>query len=99
MELIHTDVWGPALVSSLRGSKYYMTFIDDVSRKVWVYFLKNKSNVFDTFKKWRALVENETYLKVKCLRSDNGGEYIDQGFKEYYANNEIKMEKTIPATP
>ena len=40
-------------------------------------FLKNKSDVFETFKKWKAMVEIETGLKVKCLRSDNGGEYID----------------------
>lgn len=44
-----------------------MTFIDDSSRNVWVYFMKNKSEVFDAFKKWKAVVENETELKVKCF--------------------------------
>ena len=38
-------------------------------------------------------------MKVKCLRSDNGGEYIDGGFSEYYAAQGIRMEKTIPGTP
>jgi hypothetical protein len=51
LELVHTDLWGPSPVASLGGSRYYVTFIDDFSRKVWVYFLKNKSNVFETFKK------------------------------------------------
>jgi len=69
-------------VASLEGSRYYVTFIDDFSRKVWVYFLKNKFDVFETFKKWKAMVETESGLKLKCLRSDNGGEYIDGGFKE-----------------
>ena len=81
LELVHTDLWGPSPVASLGGSRYYITFIDDSSRKVWVYFLKNKSDVFETFKKWKAM----TGLKVKCLRSDNGGEYIDGGFSEYCA--------------
>ena len=54
LELVHTDLWGLSLVTSLGGSRYYITFIDDSSRKVWVYFLKNKSDVFETFKKWKA---------------------------------------------
>jgi hypothetical protein len=99
LELVHTDLWGPSPIASLGGSRYYVTFIDDSSRKVWVYFLKNKSEVFETFKKWRAMVETETDLKLKCLRSDNGGEYINGGFKEFCAANGIRMEKTIPRTP
>ena len=47
------------------------------------FILKNKSDVFETFKKWKAMIEIETCLKVKCLRSDNGGEYIDGGFSKY----------------
>ena len=45
------------------------------------------------------MVETETSLKVKYLRSDNGGEYIDGGFSEYCAAQGIRMEKTIPRTP
>ena len=47
--------------------------------------MKNKSDVFETFKKWKARVKTETCLKVKCLRSDNEGEYIDRRFSEYCA--------------
>ncbi|RVW31691.1 Retrovirus-related Pol polyprotein from transposon TNT 1-94 [Vitis vinifera] len=89
LELVHTDLWGPSPVASLGGSRYYITFIDDSSRKVWVYFLKNKSDVFVTFKKWKAMVETETGLKVKCLRSDNGGEYIDGGFQSMRLHAEL----------
>ena len=45
------------------------------------------------------MVETEIGLKVKCLRSDNGGEYIDGGFSEYCAAQGIRMEKTILGTP
>ena len=58
LELVHTDLWGPSPVASLRGSRYYyITFIDDSSRNVLVYFLKNKFDIFETFKKWKAMVE------------------------------------------
>ena len=98
-DMVHIDSWGPYRVASLGGSRYYITFIDDCSRKVWVYFLKNKSDVFDTFKMCKAMVEIETGLRLKCLMSDNCGEYIDRGFKEYCVVNGIRMEKTIPRTP
>jgi hypothetical protein len=74
LELVHTDVWGPAHVSSLGGSHYYVTFIDDATRKTWVYCIRQKSDVFDTFKKWKDLVENEIGNRLNCLISDNGGE-------------------------
>jgi hypothetical protein len=59
-----------------------VTFIDDHSKKVWVYFLRQKSEVYEVFKKWKAMVENKTGLKVKKLRSDNGGEYEDRGVQK-----------------
>ncbi|KAE8698394.1 hypothetical protein F3Y22_tig00110597pilonHSYRG00102 [Hibiscus syriacus] len=70
LELVHTDVWGPSPVPSLAGSLYYVTFIDDFTRKVCL-FSEEKSEVFDTFRKWKAMVENETGLKVKRLRAMN----------------------------
>ncbi|KAE8728570.1 hypothetical protein F3Y22_tig00004205pilonHSYRG00040 [Hibiscus syriacus] len=82
-----------------RGSLYYVTFINDSTGKVWVYFLKKKLEVFDTFRKWKAMVENETGLKVKRLRSDNGGEYKNSRFRDFCANNVIKIETTVPMTP
>ena len=63
LELVHTDVWGPAQVSSLGGSHYYVTFIYDATRKVWVYFLRQKSDVFKTFKNGNA------WLKMTLVRN------------------------------
>ena len=78
---MHIDVWGPAQVSSLGGSHHYVTFIDDATRKVWVYFLRQKYDVFQTLNKWKCLVENETRKKLKSLKSDNGGDYYSHEFK------------------
>lgn len=93
LELVHSDVWGLAQVSSLGGSSYCVIFIDDATRKVWVYCIRNKSDVFDIFVKWKALVENETCLKLKCLRSDNGGEYCSNKFDDYCSKNGIRRQK------
>eukprot|EP00253_Pinus_taeda_P027437 PITA_27437 len=89
----------PAQVSSLGGSRYYFTFIDDATRKTWIYCIRNKYDVFDTFKKWKALVENEIRKRLKCLRSDNGGEYCSKEFDRYCLENGICREKTVIGTP
>jgi hypothetical protein len=75
LELVHSDVFGPVSVPSLGGSMYYVSFIDDFSRKTWIYFLRKKSEVFEKFKEFKSLVENQTDKKIKVLRTDNGGEF------------------------
>ena len=77
LDLVHSNIWGPTKVSSIGGKHYFVTFIDDHSHKVWVSFLKHKSKVFVSFRRWKAMVENELGLKIKRLRTDNGGEYED----------------------
>ena len=62
LELVHTNIWGKTFVPSLSASFYFVTFIDDGSRRVIIYFLKQKSDVFDVLKKWLAQVENGTCL-------------------------------------
>ncbi|KAE8689989.1 cytochrome P450 71A9-like [Hibiscus syriacus] len=69
------------------------------AEKLELVHTDKKSEVFDTFRKWNDMVENETDLKVKRLRSDNGGEYRNSRFRDFYANNGIKMETTIPMIP
>ena len=58
LELMHSDVFGPMSVPSLGKSMHYVSFIDDFSRNTWIYFLRNKSEVFYRFKEFKALVEN-----------------------------------------
>jgi hypothetical protein len=99
LELVHIDIWGPYQVSSLGGSRYYVTFTDDATRKNWVYCIRQKSDFFYTFKKWKALVENETRKRSKCLRSENGGEYCSKEFDDYYSYHGIHRENTVPGTP
>ena len=58
--------------------------------------MKHKSDVFETFKKWKAEVENQTGLKVKCLRSYNGGEYEKSEFKAFCVAEGIRLMRTVP---
>ena len=77
--------WGPSRVTSYSGKRYMMTIIDSFSREVWTYFLRRKNEAFPTFKKWKALVENQTGKKVKKLRTDRGLEFCEDDFEEFCA--------------
>ena len=99
LDLIHSDVCGPIPSISLSGYEYYVTFIDDYSRKTWIYFLKNKSDVFEKFKEFKALIENHSERRMKTLRSDNGGEYTSKEFEALCKEAGIKRELTTPYNP
>ena len=75
LELIHTNICGPMKTPSLESQRYFLIFIDDFSRMTWVYFLKEKSEAFTTFKKFKALVEKQKSFSIKTIHSDRGGEY------------------------
>jgi transposase InsO family protein len=83
---------------SLGGALYFVTFIDDHSRKIFLYVLRNKWQVLDVFKEFHAKTERETGRKLKCIRSDNGGEYRGP-FERYCRKFGIRLEKSPPKTP
>jgi hypothetical protein len=81
LDIVHSDVCGPMTITSLSGYVSYVLFIDDFSRKTWIYFLKTKSEVFNKFKEFKALVENLSEKKINILRLDNGGDFTSDEFK------------------
>ncbi|KAH9744862.1 hypothetical protein KPL70_003863 [Citrus sinensis] len=99
LDYAHTDLWGPAQVPSLSGGRYFMSLIDDYSRKVWIYILKTKDQALEKFKVWKSLVENQSGFKLKCLRTDNGLEFCSKVFEEYCQKYGIKRHKTVRFTP
>lgn len=99
MEYVHSDVWDPSPTASLLEKFYYVSFIDDYSKYVWVYFFTHKSKVFPIFKTWRAQVETHIGKRVKYLRSDNGGEYTSEEFQRYCTEEEITCHFTTVYTP
>ena len=99
LDYIHTDVWGPTKAASLGGKHYFVTFVDDFSRRVWVYMLKSKDEVFETFLVWKKMVENQTGRKIKVLRSDNGTEYRNDQFFYFCKEEGISRHFTVRDTP
>ena len=83
----------------LSGKEYFVTFIDDFSRKVWAYPLRRKDQVLSVFQRFITMVETQIGKKVKCLRSDNGGEYMSKAFQDFCDTKGIKRELTAPYTP
>ena len=80
-------------------AKYFVTFIDDFSRKIWIYPIKVKGECLDKFKEFKALVENRCEKKIKMLRSDNGGEFMSNQFREFLKKEGIARQTSTPYTP
>ena len=99
LELVHTDVCGPMKNMSLGGARYFLTFINDFSRRMWVYPFKAKSECFERFMEFKALAEKEVEADIKVLRSDNGGEYISNQFEAYLKAQGIAHQTSTLHTP
>ena len=90
----HSDVCGPMSESSIGGSRYYVTFIDDSTRDTFVYFLKNKSQVLEKFKDFHSYATNASGKGVKTTHTDNGGEYCSKEFEMFLKENGIVHQLT-----
>lgn len=80
-DLIHTGMWGPSPVTAFSGHRYYVTFIDDHTRCTWVYLLKRKFDVSTLLTQFLKMIKTQYSNVVHNIRSDNGGEYICNGFR------------------
>jgi transposase InsO family protein len=96
--VVHSDLFGPVSVPSLGKPMYYVSFTNDFSRNTWIYFLKNKFEVFDRFKEFKALVENQKEKRIKVLRTDNGRDFYGNEFEELCKECGIARKKTTPYT-
>lgn len=73
--------------------------IDDYSRYMWTVLMKEKSEAFTKFKRFRSLVEQETGERIKVLRTDRGGEFTSKEFKDYCDDAGIERHLTAPYSP
>ncbi|GJX46764.1 retrotransposon protein, putative, ty1-copia subclass [Tanacetum coccineum] len=64
IDYVHADLWGPSRVESMSGCRYFLSIVNDYSRRVWVHFLRHKNKAFSKFKEWKQLVENHTEATV-----------------------------------
>ena len=97
VELVHTDVAGPIDPVSRDGYRYALSFTDDFSSAVFVYFLKNKSDTVEATEKF--LADTAPYGKIKCIRSDNGTEFTGKHYQALLSRNGIRHETSAPYSP
>ena len=99
LEYAHSDIWGPAQTQSIGGGRYFLTIIDDFSRKIWLFVMKEKSEAFTKFRDWCKAVETEKGKSLKCLRTDNGLEFLSSQFDDFCKERGIKRHRTVPNNP
>ena len=97
LEFVHCDLAGPISPVARDGFKYALCFVDDYSGINMVYFLKQKSDTLEATEKFFADVA--PYGKVKRIRSDNGGEFMNKEFKSLLRTKGIKHETSCPYSP
>ena len=99
LELIHGDLCGPISPATPGQKRYVFVLIDDCSRYMWSVLLKEKSEAFESFKRFKTMVEQETKAVIQTLRTDRGGEFTSHEFDDFCKKNGIKRHLTAPWSP
>ena len=97
LDLVHTDLAGPINVTAKDGFKYAISFTDDYSGCIFIYLLRNKSDTVQATKQF--LADCAPYGSIKCLRSDNGGEFTSDEFQALMRDKGIRHDTSSPYSP
>ncbi|KAI1007148.1 hypothetical protein K3495_g1071 [Podosphaera aphanis] len=98
-EYIHSDLCGPFPTPSIENALYYISFVDDATRYPNVQFLKHKSDATPTIIAFFTELETQYRCKTKAFRSDNGGEYVNNDLRKFFAQKGIVHDLTFPYSP
>lgn len=90
--------WGPSTITSHCGVRYFLSFIDDIFKIVWIYIIKNKSNTLEKFKELKTLVKNLIRRKIKRLKTDNGLKYLSNELSVLCKREEIAGHNIVSET-
>ena len=91
LELVHTDICDSDEVRSLGHNKYILTFIDDFTKKSWIYLLKEKYKAFNKFKEFKVVVKRQSGFSLKILRFGRGEEFTSNEFYNYCKSQSIQQ--------
>lgn len=83
LELIHGDICGPISPTTPAGNRYFLLLVDDFSRAMWVFMIKTKDEALSIFKKFKALVENESKEVIQVLRTDRGANFVRRNSQNF----------------
>ena len=98
-EEVHTDVWGPSPTYSMGGWRYYVSFTDDYSRYTKLEVLKTKDQAFEAYKSFAAWSHTQHSVRIKCLRSDRGGEFTSREFTTFLHEQGTERRLTTADMP
>ena len=96
---IHSDVWGPAPQSSLKGHWYFVIFVDEASRYTWTYLLAAKSGVTSTVRHFCTMVNTQFGRGIQQFRFDNARDFVNVELASFFADQGILHETSCVATP
>ena len=99
LKLVHSDICSPTETTSIGAVKYFVSFIDDFSSKIWIFPIKLKNECFDKFNVFKAFVNNQCKKKMKMMLLDNGDEFMSNQFGEFLKKKGIARQKSTPYTP
>lgn len=98
-KLIHVDLWGPYKTKTISGASYFLTIVDDHSKSIWTFLLKDKTQVQQTLTYFFAYVTNQFSKTVKVLRTDNGSEFVNHKCQTLLSQLGIIHQKTVSYSP
>jgi len=99
LHVIYSDVYGPLDIPSLGGKRYFILFVDEFSRRLCPYLMKNKNESFALFKEFKVLTKTQSGKLLKVLRIDGGREYASNEFVKFCSKQGFVHEITTPYTP
>ncbi|KAI3762713.1 hypothetical protein L1987_53154 [Smallanthus sonchifolius] len=99
LQLLHMDLFGPTNVMSMGKKSYCLVITDDFSRLSWVFFLGTKDETAEILKSYILRVENQSNLKVKIIRCDQGTEFKNHTLNSFCESKGIERQYSAPRTP
>ena len=97
-ELVYTDFWGLSHTVSTLGIRSFVTFIDDFSRRTWLFLMKSRTELFSVFQKFFAVICNQFHTSIRILRNDNALEYLSAPFFTFLASHGILHQSSCAYT-
>ncbi|GJV68677.1 retrovirus-related pol polyprotein from transposon TNT 1-94 [Tanacetum coccineum] len=102
LEVLNTlpmDLCGPMRVQTINGKKYILVIVDDYSRFTWVKFFRSKDETPEVVIKFLKQIQVDLNKTVRFIRTNNGTEFVNKTFYDYYESVGIFHQKTVPRTP
>ncbi|XP_078437279.1 uncharacterized protein LOC144707896 [Wolffia australiana] len=96
---IHSDVWGPAPQTGLKGHRWFLIFVDEATRYTWTYLLVAKSAVAATVQQFVAMIKTQFGRQIQRFRSDNARDFFNIELDSFFASQGILHESSCVATP